>query len=509
MIGHLFDAFVALAAPLPLFYIFIGVFLGCTVGAIPGLTGSMLIALTLPLTYYMTSVNAITLLVSMYIGAISGGLITATLLRIPGTPASVVTTFDGYPMARAGLSGRAIGIGIMSSFVGGLVAWVFLVLLAPVMARFALKFTSFELFSLVLMALVLIAAVGQGSIVRAIIAGFLGLMAGVPGVDPIVGRVRMTFGANEMIGGFGLLPVLIGLFGISQILNDVSDVETKLERIPLSFKGMFLSLKELKENAVNLIRSSIIGTWIGILPGVGATIGSIMAYWAAKNSSKHPERFGHGSEEGIIASEAANNATINGAIIPLITLGIPGSIITAILLGAFILHDLNPGPLLFTSAPEVVYGIMAAAFVANIVMFIVMIGGSVVMARLVDVPRAILQPLLIVFCVIGTFALNNRFFDVWVMFGFGLLGFAFEKARVPLGPFIIGFILSGIAELNLRSSLMYADGSLLPFITRPISLTFIIIAITTLGWTLYREFGHKVSLFAKAGSEITESGEVE
>ena len=499
---HLLNAFIALFAPLPMLYIFIGVFLGCTVGAIPGLTGSMLIALTLPLTYYMSSVHAITLLVSMYIGAISGGLITATLLRIPGTPASVVTTFDGYPMARAGKAGRAIGIGIMSSFVGGLVAWFFLVLLSPLMARFALKFTSFELFSLVLMALVLIAAVGQGSILRAIIAGFLGLLAGVPGVDPIVGRVRMTFGANEMIGGFGLLPVLIGLFGISQILNDVADVETKIKSIPLTFRGMFLSLKEIKDNAVNLIRSSIIGTWIGILPGVGATIGSIMAYWAAKNSSKHPELFGKGSEEGIIASEAANNATINGAIIPLITLGIPGSIITAILLGAFILHDLNPGPLLFTSDPEVVYGIMAAAFIANVVMFIVMLGGSVVMARLVDVPRAILQPLLIVFCVIGTFALNNRFFDVWVMFSFGLVGFAFEKAKVPLGPFIIGFILSGIAELNLRSSLMYANGSLLPFVTRPISLIFIIIALSTLVWTFYREFGDRQSVFARAGNEI-------
>lgn len=500
--GHLLDAFVALSAPAPLFYIFIGVFLGCTVGAIPGLTGAMLIALTLPLTYYMTSTNAITLLISMYVGAVSGGLITATLLRIPGTPASVVTTFDGYPMAQAGKGGRAIGIGIMASFVGGLIAWFFLVLLAPVMARFALEFTSFEIFSLVLMALVLIASVGTGSILRAIIAGFLGLLAGVPGVDPIVGRIRMTFGANEMIGGFGLLPVLIGLFGISQILNDVSDVETRLERIPFSFKGMFLSLKELKEHAVNLIRSSIIGTWIGILPGVGATIGSIMAYWAAKNSSKHPERFGKGSEEGIIASEAANNATINGALIPLITIGIPGSVITAILLGALILHDLNPGPLLFTSEPEIVYGIMAAAFVANIFMFIIMIGGSVIMARLVDVPRAILQPLLIVFCVIGTFALNNRFFDVWVMFAFGLMGFAFEKVKVPLGPFIIGFILSGIAELNLRSSLMYADGSLAPFVTRPISLTFIVIAIATLGWTLYREFGHKASVFERVGSQI-------
>ncbi len=501
---HLLTAFMHLMAPLPLFYIFLGVFLGCTVGAIPGLTGSMLIALTLPLTYYMSSVNAITLLISMYVGSISGGLITATLLRIPGTPASVVTTFDGYPLARAGHSGRAIGLGITASFIGGMVAWLFLVLLAPLMARFALKFTSFEIFSLVLMALVLIAAVGQGSILRAIIAGLLGLLVGVPGVDPIVGRVRMDFGSSDMIGGFGLLPVLIGLFGVSQILNDVADVKTKMERIPLSFKGMFLSFKELKENGVNLIRSSVIGTWIGILPGVGATIGSIMAYWAAKNSSKHPEMFGKGSEEGIIASEAANNATINGALIPLITLGIPGSIVTAILLGALVLHDLNPGPLLFTSDPEIVYGIMASSFIANIFMFFIMIGGSLVMVRLVDVPRAILQPLLIVFCVIGTFALNNRFFDVWVMFSFGIVGYFLEKVKIPLGPFIIGFILSNIAELNLRSSLMYANGSLTPFFTRPISLIFLIIAVATLFWTLYQDYRGRKNVFEKAESQINE-----
>lgn len=502
MLSHLLSSFQHLLTFTPMMYVFIGVILGCTVGAIPGLTSSMLIALALPLTYHMSSVDAITLLVSMYIGGVSGGLVSATLLRIPGTPASVVTTFDGYPMARSGKSGRAIGIGIMSSFIGGLISWVFLVLLSPIMAQFALRFSTYENFSLVLMALVLIAALGQGDMLKALVSGFLGLLVATPGLDPIAGTVRLTFGARQMTGGLSLLPILIGLFGISQILNEVISIETVVERIPLKLKGMFLSPRELKKHTVNFLRSGLIGTWIGVLPGIGADIGSIIAYSSAKNASKQPELFGNGSEEGIIASETANNATINGALVPLITMGIPGSVITAILLGALVLHGLNPGPLLFTSDPGVIYGIMATAFVANIVMFFVMIGGSLVFARLIDIPRSLLQPILVTFCIIGSFSLNNRVFDVWVMFCFGLLGFFLEKAKVPLGPFIIGVILSPIAEVNLRASMMRANGSLIPFLTRPISLIFIIVALLSLVVTLYKEFSNKKNRFQKTSESV-------
>lgn len=502
MLSELLISFQNLFAFTPLMYIFIGVFLGCTVGAIPGLTTSMLITLTLPLTYHMTPVNAVTLLVSMYIGGVSGGLVSAILLRIPGTPASVVTTFDGYPMAQKGLAGRAIGLGITSSFIGGLISWVLMIILSPIMAKLALKFSTYENFSLVLMALVLIAALGQGDMLKALISGFLGLVFAVPGLDPIAGTTRLTFKIQQMTGGLSLLPILIGLFGISQILNEVLAIEKEVERIPLSLKGIFLSWKDLKRHSGNFLRSSIIGTWIGVLPGIGADIGSIVAYSSAKNASKHPELFGQGSEEGIVASEAANNATICGALVPLLTLGIPGSVVTAILLGALVLHGLYPGPLLFADAPEVVYGVMATAFVANIVMFFIMIGGSIIFARLIDIPRSLLQPILVVFCVIGSFALNNRVFDVWVMFAFGLLGFFLEKCKVPLGPFIIGVILSPIAEVNLRASMMRNQGSLVPFFTRPISLIFIIIAILSLVITLYKEYFSK-----KAKAKSSDSSE--
>ena len=485
---ELASAFAYIFTPLPLFYVTLGVTLGITVGAIPGLTGSMLIALTIPLTFYMESTLALTLLVSMYVGAISGGLITASLLRIPGTPASVVTTFDGYPMAKNGQPGRAIGIGIMSSFVGGLISWIVLVLLSPPLARFALKFGPFELFALVLMALVLIASIGQGSFVRGLLSGFLGLLIACPGVDPVLGTFRLDFGFDEMAGGFGLLPVLIGLFGISQIISDIMEIEFKIEKIPFSFSGMFLSLHDLKKQAVNLIRSSLIGTWVGILPGIGANIGSILAYSAAKNSSKTPEKFGTGIDEGIVASEAANNATIGGALIPLITMGIPGSLIDAILLGALILHNVIPGPLLFREHPALAYGIMASALVANVLMFFIMLGASVMIAKLVDIPKSYLIPIILTFCVVGTFALNNRIFDVWVMFVFGLVGYGLERAKIPLGPFVIGIILSPIAEVKLRSGLMLSGGTLLPLITRPISLVFVIISFLTLAWTIHQEF---------------------
>jgi len=481
-------AFIHMLSPVPLMYMTAGVFLGIVVGAVPGLSGSMLIALSLPLTFYMDSTNALTLLISEHIGAMTGGLITAILLRMPGTAASVVTTFDGYPMAKKGLAGRAIGVGIISSFVGGNISWVFLLLLAPPLASLALKFGPFEFFSLVLMALVLIASVGQGEFLKGLISGALGLLVACPGLDPVLGMSRLDFGFSEMAEGFGLLPVLIGLFGISQLIKDASNIRQVYEKNTMIFKEMFFSLKEFKSHVGNMIRSSFLGTWIGILPGIGANIGSIVAYTAAKNASKTPEKFGTGFEGGIVASEAANNANICGALIPLITLGIPGNPVDAILLGALTLHDLTPGPLLFKNNGPVVYGVMAAAFYANIIMFILTVGMTVYIAKITNILKSILIPVIVAFCVLGTFALGNRMFDVWVMFGFGLVGFLLEKAGIPLGPFVIGIILCPIAEEKIRSGLMLSMGSFMPLFTRPLSLFFVLVAIGVLIWSLRNEY---------------------
>ena len=477
-----------LLTPWPFFLALLGTALGIIVGAIPGLTGAMLIALTLPLTFYMQPVHAVILLVSMYVGSISGGLITATLLRMPGTPASIMTTFDGYPMARAGQPGRALGLGIGASFFGGMISWVALLLLAKPLSIIATRFGPFEYFTLILMAMVLIASVSQGSLVKGLISGFLGMLVSMPGVDPSTGAPRLTWDYYMLNSGLKLLPVLIGVFAVSQIMADIIDLNRKTERVEMSGRGLLMSLRDWKDQAFNLIRSSVIGTWVGILPGVGASIGSVLAYTVAKNMSKTPQKFGRGSEEGIVASEAANNATVGGALIPLIAMGIPGSVIDAILIGALMIHSIQPGPTLFLTNADVVWAMIAACLVSTVLMFVLMTCTVGYISRLMYLPRAMMLPVIMVFCVVGTYALDNTMFDVWVMLGFGVLGFMLERAKMPLGPFVIGFVLAPLAEAKLRSGLMMTAGSLEPMFTRPLPVLFLLIALALLVWPLYSDW---------------------
>ncbi|WP_232846615.1 tripartite tricarboxylate transporter permease [Devosia beringensis] len=478
----------ALFAPTPLLLMLVGTTLGIVVGAIPGLSGTMLISLTLPLTFAMSPLNAIVLLIAMYVGAISGGLISATLLRMPGTPSSIMTTFDGYPMAQQGKAARALGLGIVASFVGGLLSWVVLVLLTRPLADLAAGFGPFEKFSLVMMALVLIAAVSEGSLLRGLIAGLLGMLVAMPGVDPALGGLRLTFGFNFLDAGLDLAPVLIGVFAVSQIIRDSSDIEGQPPQIhDIGTRDVLLPWRDWKRHGGNMLQSSAIGTWIGILPGIGANIASVVAYTFARRVSKEPEKFGKGSEEGIIASEAANNASVGGALVPLIAMGIPGSVIDAVLLGAFAMHALTPGTLLFQNNPDLVAAMMGSALIANFMMFVLMVLTARYIAKLCAVPRAFLLPLIMFFCVVGTFALRGNMLDVWVMLGFGLVGLALEACRIPLGPFVIGLVLAPIAEINLRSGLMISAGSIEPLFTRPISAVFMFVAIVLLAWQLREE----------------------
>lgn len=480
MIEGLGGALAHLMTPMPFLYVLLGTVAGIVVGAIPGLSGAMLIALSLPLTFYMEPVDAIVLLIGMYVGSITGGLITATLLRMPGTPSNVVTTFDGHPMAMAGKPGRALGLGIAASFVGGLVSWIVLLLLAKPLSIWATRFGPFEYFTLILMAMVLIASVTEGSMLKGLAAGFLGMLVSMPGVDPSAGQPRLTWDWYVLNSGLKLLPVLIGIFAVSQVIGDIVTIGRKMKRVETRVTGMLMSLKDWRDQAVNLIRSALIGTWVGILPGIGASIGSIMAYTAAKNMSRRPQDFGRGSEEGIVASETANNATVGGALIPLIAMGIPGSVIDAILIGALMIHSITPGPTLFITNADVVWAMIAACLVANILMYIVMMGSVKVVARIMYVPRTYLLPVILVFCVIGTFAVDNTMFDVWVMLAFGVVGYAMERGGFPLGPFVIGFVLAPLMEQKLRSGLMMTAGSIEPIFTRPLPLTFLLIALALL-----------------------------
>lgn len=483
-VGHIFT-------PWAFSMLFIGTALGIVVGAIPGLTGAMLIALTLPLTFYMEPFNAVVLLVSMYVGAISGGLITATLMRMPGTPAAVMTTFDGYPMARSGRPGRALGLGITASFIGGLVAWVVLATITQPLSILATRFGPFEYFTLIMMAMVLIASVSEGSLAKGLISGLLGMLVSMPGVDPATGMPRLTFDWYMLNGGLQLLPVLIGTFAVSQIIKDALEVNAVPERTEVNNKGVLMSLRDFRRHGMNMLRSSLIGTWIGILPGIGASIGSVVAYTTAKNVSSHPEEYGKGSEEGIVASEAANNATVSGALIPLIAMGIPGSVIDAILIGALTIHSIQPGPTLFLTNNDIVWGMIAAALLANILMWGLMTTSVRYIANLIYLPRSFVLPVVTMFCVIGSYALNNTMFDIWVMLLFGGIGFLLERARIPLGPFVIGFVLAPLAEEKLRSGLMMTAGDITPIFTRPFPLFFTITAVALLIWPMVSDYRRK------------------
>ena len=353
-------------------------------------------------------------------------------------------------------------------------------MLARPIALLSTKFGPFEYFSLVMMALVLIASIGGKSITRSLFSGFLGILLSMPGIAVATGQARLTFGIQELIDGFKLLPVLIGLFAVNQIFRDILDIKDESKMEVIETKGVALRFKDLVDHGFNIVRSSVIGTWIGLLPGIGANIGSVTAYTVAKSASKQPENFGTGHDEGVVAGEAANNATIGGALIPLISMGLPGSVVEAVLLGALVIHGLQPGPRLFEEHPVMVYTIMGAMLLANIAMVVIMRFSMRGLAKISKIPRAYMLPVILVFCVIGSFALSNRLFDVWVMLGFGALGFTLESNRIPLAPFVIGFVLGPIAEENLTSGLISSNGSWLPLVNRPIPLIFLSVALIML-----------------------------
>jgi len=463
--------------PICLLLILIGTFFGIVFGAIPGLTATMGVALLIPFTFRMVPIHGIALLIGVFIGGISGGLISASLLRMPGTPASVATTFDAYPMVKQGYPGKALGIGIFSSFFAGIVTAVVLAVLAPPIAKIALKFGYFEYFSLGIFALTIVVTLSKGGMVKGLISGCFGLLFAMFGAAPIDMTSRFSFGLKSMQGGFSLLPVLIGLFALSQIMTDSANKSSQMLVPKVNTKNVIPPISIFIKDWSNLIRSTLIGFFIGILPGIGASTANIVSYGQSKYSSKHPEKYGTGYAPGIIASEAANNATTGGALIPLITMGIPGDSVTAILLGGLMIHGLHPGPLLFKYNPDIVYGIFISVFVANIFMFVLMLLCMQFFILVLKTPKKYLLPVITVLCIVGTFALNNRMFDVWSLFIFGIIGFLMEKFKFPLTPIILGIVLGPIIEANLREGLMASSGSFLPVITRPISLIFLILAI--------------------------------
>ncbi len=462
-----------------LFYIALGTFVGIIFGAVPGLSGAVAIALFIPVTYTLEPNISIALIMGLMIGGVSGGLISAILLNIPGTAASFGTTFDGHPMAAKGEAGKALGTGIVYSFIGGLLSMFCLVLIAPTLAKFALRFGTWEYFTIAVFALTMVASLSGKNMVRGLISGCMGFVIAMVGIAPVDFTPRFTFGSVELQGGFALISVLTGSFALGEVMKNAQKSRSNAKATVSSYKikGFGFSMKEFLSQIPNCIRSSLIGIGIGILPGVGASTSNLIAYSVAKDSSKYPEKFGTGIMDGICASESANNATVGGAMIPLMALGIPGDVATALLLGALTLQGIQPGPLLFVNNAGLVYTVFAAMIISNILMIIMEYAGMRLFVRILSVSKAVLMPTIMVLCCVGAFSNNNRAFDVIMLGVFGIYGMLLQKFDFPVTPLIIGYIVGPMAEQNLRRALILSDGSFFPMFQSPIAMFFLLLAV--------------------------------
>ena len=481
--------------PFCLLLILIGVVIGIIFGSIPGLSSTMALILFLPMSFGMDPMNGISLLIGLYLGGMSGGLISAILLKIPGTPSSIATVFDGGPMADKGEAGKAIGVGILTSFVGGLISILALMFISPYLAKVTLAFTSAEYFSIALFALTIISSLSGNSMVNGILSGFLGIALSLVGIAPIDGAIRFTFGESKLYGGFNSVVILIGIYAVTDIIRagfERKDIDKKLAKKSYQMDSLYgIKLGDYLKRWVNIIRSALIGLSIGILPGIGGSTASLLAYTAAKNSSKHPETFGTGEVDGLIASETSNNAVIGGSLIPLITMGIPGNVATAVFLGGLTIHGISPGPLVFTKSGEYIYGIFIALIIANIFMLITERAGLRTFVRLLDIPKYYLLPIVLVCCIIGAYCNKFTVFDVYCVFIFGVIGTLFKFLKIPATPLIIGFILGNMTETNFRQALMQTGGSWSIFVTRPISLIFLLVAVVSVAMTIRKQFKSK------------------
>ncbi len=480
----------AVLEPRTFFSMSMGIIAGLIGGAIPGITITMTIILTLPFTFGMDPVQGLATMVGVYVGGESGGLVSACLIGIPGTPSAIATTFDGFPMARKGEPGRAVWLGIWSSILGGLLAGIPLVIGATQLARLAVSFGPWEYFSLFILTLSIVASLSEHSLVKGLISGTFGLLVTTIGADPLMAVPRLTFGWEFLRTGFPFLPILIGVFGLSQIMSDVEKTgsghaEGRLERLTTLQVSHLAVIKEILAQPVNLIRSTLIGLWIGILPAVGGSAANILAYDQAKKGSRHPERFGTGIPDGIIASESSNNANIGGSLITMMAFGIPGDAVTAVMLGALIIHGIQPGPYFVTTNAKVAYGMFVAYFLAHFLTVLYEWAGLRFALRVVALPLHILSPIILVLCVVGSYALNNIIENVWTFFLFGILGYLMVKSGFPLAPLILGVILGDQIEVNfIRAIMTSADWTL--FFTRPWSGVMLALAVLSFGYSLWQ-----------------------
>lgn len=495
--------------PMCLLLIWFGTVLGIIFGSVPGLSATMAVVLFLPLTFNMDPTQGIALLIGLYMGGISGGLISAILLKIPGTPSSISTVFDGGPMADKGEAGRALGVGILYSFIGSVLGIVALAFISPLLARVCLLFGAADYFSVAVFSLTIIAALSGKDMLNGLIAGLIGLALSMIGMAPIDAQVRYTFGNYQLLAGLDITVLLIGVFAVTDIILagfNRKHLADKFQQKKYHLKGYGISMKEFIQQIPNALISSVIGIAIGILPGIGGSTAGLMAYTAEKSRSKYPEKFGTGIIDGVIASETSNNACIGGSLVPLLCMGIPGNTVAAVFLGGLLVHGISPGPLIFDKSGQYVYGIYFALIVASVFMLIFERLGLPIFAKLLDIPKHILLPIIMVMCCVGAYSSASRVFDVQCVLFFALLGLFFKIFKIPSTPLIIGFILGSMFEENLRQALQASHGNWSIFVTRPISCAFLIIAVVFCTLTVRKNLKEKKAAQAK-GQEFDTSEE--
>jgi putative tricarboxylic transport membrane protein len=440
-------------------FILLGVFSGIVIGGLPGLTATMGVAVVLPLTFGLAPAPSFGLLLGVYVGAVYGGSIAAILLKTPGTPAAAATAIDGYAMTQRGEAAKALSIAAIASFTGGIISIVCLMFFSPYLAKIALDFAAPEYFMLAVFGLTIIASISGDNPVKGLIAGAFGLVICTAGLDPITSYSRFTFGSLNMLSGFAMIPVLIGLFALSEAFMQMETIRSyEHKKQDIKFDRSIIKIKELIKILPTMIKSGIIGTFIGIIPGAGADIASFVTYNEARRSSKDPN-FGKGAAEGVAAPEAGNNGVTGGALVPLLSLGVPGDAVAAVLLGALIIQGLQPGPLLFVDHADVVYGIFGTMVIASTLMLILGLVGVKLFCRIVELPKNFIVVIIIMLSIVGSYAMNNNIFDVWVCLAFGIVGYLFQKAKIPSSPVILAIILGPMAESNLRRSLLMFEGS--------------------------------------------------
>ncbi|MFS2164609.1 tripartite tricarboxylate transporter permease [Variovorax sp. Varisp62] len=483
-IGALMQGFSVILTPMNIGLMFVGIILGVLIGVLPGLGGANGVAILLPLTFTMSPTSAIIMLSCIYWGALFGGAITSILFNIPGEPWSVATTFDGYPMAQNGQAGAALTTAFTSSFVGAFLAVVMITFLAPLVAKFALKFGSPEFFAVYLLTFCSFVGMGKGSPFKILASMALGFALASVGMDTVTGQLRLTFGQPELMRGFDFLIAVIGLFGIGEILLSMEEgLKFSGKSAKIDPKVVWQTWKQLPRYWLTSIRSSLIGIWMGITPG-GATPASFMSYGLAKKMSKKGARFGTGEMEGVVAPETAAHAAGTSALLPMLALGIPGSPTAAVLLGGLLIWGLQPGPLLFVEQKDFVWGLIASMYLGNIVGLIVVLSTVPLFASILRIPFSIIAPVIIVICAIGAYTVHNAMLDIWFMLGFGVMGYLFKKLDFPLAPLVLALVLGDKAEDSFRQAMLVSQGDVMVMFSNPLVGGITTLALVLLFWPL-------------------------